>query len=258
MCAVVGWSGAAGAREVFNVSAGWTFFSSDDPSTDGALTVNLPHIQAAAGTVNYLKQIAVPASWEGRRVFLRVGGAASVADVFVDGRHCATHRGASAPFTVEITPLLTWGSPATVRIVADSSPDLEVLPTAGREKVYGGIYRGVELIVCDSLAVSPAASLDGNTANGTTDGLWITTDHLTPDSAQGRVSLGLLTPPGTTTTEGSFARVRFLDADTLSDPHLWQGTDDPYLYDVEVTLFGPDGIQTDHEKSSKSPANDRA
>ncbi len=265
LCAAACWSGTATAREVFNVSAGWTFFTSDDPSTDGALTVNLPHIQAATGTVNYLKQIAVPASWEGRRVFLRIGGAASVADVFIDGRHCATHRGASAPFTVEITRLLTWGTSATVRIVADSSPGLEVLPTAGREKVYGGIYRGVELIVCDSLAVSPAASLDGNTATGTTDGLWVTTDRLTPDRAEGRVSLGLLIPPDTSSLPGSFARVRFLDADgnlaaqssqpvtsptlevpfTLSDPHLWQGTDDPYLYDVEVTLFGPDGTQTD-------------
>ncbi len=265
LCAAAGASISAAAREVFNVSSGWTFFTSDDPTTDGAATVNLPHIQATASTVNYLKQIAVPASWEGRRVFLRVGGAATVADVFVDGRHCATHRGASAPFTVEITRLLTWGTPATVRIVADSSPGLDVLPTAGREKVYGGIYRTVELIACDSLSISPAASLDTTPDTGTTDGLWIATDRLTPDRAEGRVRLSLLTPPDMSSPDGSFARVRFLDTDgnlaaqsslpvtsptleipfTLSDPHLWQGTDDPYLYEVEVTLFGPDGAQTD-------------
>ncbi len=277
MCAAAGAVGTAAARDVFNLSAGWTFFTSDDPSTDGAANVNLPHILATTGTFNYIKQIAVPASWEGRRVFLRIGGAANVADVFIDGLHCATHRGASAPFTVEITRLLRWGTPATVRIVADSSPRLDVLPIAGREKVYGGLYRGVELIVCDPLAISPAAPFDGNPDMGTTDGLWIATDRLTPGHAEGRVRLGLLTPAGTpaadmlsatdetTTPDGSFARVRFLDAEgnlaaqsslpvtsatldipfTLSDPHLWQGADDPYLYEVEVTLFGPDGTQTD-------------
>jgi beta-galactosidase len=307
--AVLLWGGMgdAAARQVHNISAGWTFFSADEPSTDGAATVNLPHVQTSASTVNYLRQIDVPTEWVGHRVFLRVGGASRVADVFVDGRHAATHRGAGSPFTVEITSRLTAGTPASVRIVVGGAPGFDVLPTAGREKIYGGIFRPVELIVCEPLSVSPAASLDPRSGDAEgTDGIWISTDRLVSDRAQGRVRLSLMAPGATlaagtvggigmtgltgptgvsgvsdvlgvsgasgfahsyTASLGAVARVRFLDekgdlaaqsilpvapADTdlvipftLSDPHLWQGIEDPYLYNVEVTLTGPDGLVTD-------------
>jgi beta-galactosidase len=95
------------------------------------------------------------------------------------------------------------------------------------------------------------------------DGLWITTDRLTREKAEGRVRLSLLTPD--VPQPGTMARVRFRDADgdlaaqsampvttpvldipfTLSDPHLWQGVEDPYLYSVEVTLLNAEGMQTD-------------
>ncbi len=259
----------AAAREVYNIGAGWTFFTADQSSTDGAAVVNLPHTQPSAGIANYLKSIDIPSAWEGRRVFLRIGGAARVADVFVDGVHTATHRGGNSAFTVEITDRVRWGAPASVRIVVASSPGFDVLPVAGNEKVYGGIFRNVELIVCEPLSISPAASLDAisaGTGNRTCeggDGIWIATDRLTRDRAEGRVSLALLTPEEV--PQGSFARIRFSDADgnlvsqsslpvssasmeipfTLADPHLWQGTDDPYLYDVEVSLRTPEGTVTD-------------
>ena len=265
---VVEASNVASAREVYNIGAGWTFFTSDDASTDAAGVVNLPHIQTSTGTANYMKQIDIPLAWNGRRIFLRIGGAARVADVFVDGVHTATHRGGNSAFTVEITDRVRPGIPSSVRIVVDSSPGLDVLPTAGREKVYGGIFRGVELIVCDPLSISPAAGCNPHkiesSVNGGSDGIWISTDRLTPGRAEGSVSLALLTPD--TLPAGAIARVRFIDADgniaaqnsapvtgspgvgipfTLSDPHLWQGVDDPYLYDVEVTLTGADGVRTD-------------
>jgi beta-galactosidase len=253
------------AREVYNVGAGWTFFTSGEASTDNVPVINLPHIQTSEGTVNYMKNIDIPLTWEGRRVFLRVSGVARVADIFVDGIHTATHRGGNSDFTVEITDRLVWGTPASVRIVVNNASNFEVLPTAGSEKIYGGISRGVELIVCDPLSVSPAATLDGNAEGDTQggDGMWITTDRLTKDRAEGNVRLALLTPPSMPI--GAVARVRFADADgnvvaqnsvpvtsssltipfTLSDPHLWQGVEDPYLYNVDVALMTPDGLKTD-------------
>jgi beta-galactosidase len=256
------------AREVYNIDSGWMFFTADKPSTDGAAVVNLPHSQPSGGIFNYLKNVDISSTWQGRRVFLRVGGAGRVTDVFIDGAHTATHRGGNSPFTVEITDLVRWGTPAAVRIVTGSTPSFDVLPTAGGEKIYGGVFRSVELIVCDSLAISPAASLEALPSAGDKtceggDGIWITTDRLTENKAQGRVRLSLLTPPQV--PEGTFARVRFSDGEgnlvsqstlpvstsqmeipfTLSDPHLWQGVDDPYLYDLEVSLRTPEGVATD-------------
>ncbi len=271
------------AREVYNVSAGWIYFTGEDASTDNSLLVNLPHIQTNTGVINYLKDIDIPLNWEGRRVFLRVGGASRVADVFIGGAHVATHRGGGSTFTVEITDRLRPGTAASVRIVVASSPSLDVLPTAGSEKTYGGIFRGVELIVCDPLSVSPVASLtidspDTRASSGSNtdaggndkncrgaDGIWITTDRLTKKIAEGRVRLSLLTPAGEMPQDAT-AFVRFSDAEgnlvaqsslpvteptleipfSLSDPHLWQGIEDPYLYNVEVTLSsGEEAIRTD-------------
>jgi beta-galactosidase len=261
-------TGEAVAREVYNIGSGWTFFTADQPSTDGAALVNLPHSQPSTGIANYLKTIDIPSAWEGRRVFLRIGGAGRVTDIFVDGAHSATHRGGNSSFTVEITDRVKWGSPAAVRIVTGSAPSFDVMPTAGGEKIYGGIFRDVELIVCDYLAISPAASIDAPSTEGDKtceggDGVWITTDRLTEDRAQGRVRLSLLTPQQI--PAGSYARVRFSDGEghlvaqnsvpvttsemeipfTLSEPHLWQGVDDPYLYDLEVSLRTPENIATD-------------
>ncbi|MDR2894888.1 MAG: glycoside hydrolase family 2 protein [Alistipes sp.] len=277
----------AAAREVYNIDSGWIFFTDDDPSTDNSSVVNLPHIQTTAGLVNYMKDIEIPSTWEGRRLFLRIGGAARVTDIFVDGTHAAAHSGSGAAFTVEITDRVRWGVPASIRIVANSSPSLDVLPTAGGEKTYGGIFRSVELIVCNQLSVSPVAQIDPtngaattNTATNATpvtkggsDGIWITTDRLDADRAEGRVRLSLLVPADTpantsaNTPQGATANVRVMDADgntvaqgsrsvsatdstldipfTVPAPRLWQGVEDPYLYDVEVRLTDGEGLTTD-------------
>lgn len=262
------------AREVYNLNARWIFFTGTDTHTDNAAVVDLPHTwngTAAAGGAywrgdgNYLKEIEIPVEWAGRRIFLRIGGAATTTDIFVNSRHAATHNGAAAGFTVEVTGLLRPGQSNSLRIAVNNSPRLDVLPTAGEENLYGGLYRGAELIVCDPLSISPA------TPGG--DGIRITTESLSGEKVEGTVHLSLLDMPRT--PEGALVRVRFLDAEerlvaqnsmpvdrnavtgadggtctvtlpfTLSTPRLWQGVEDPYLYNVEVTLTDASGTTTD-------------
>jgi beta-galactosidase len=279
--------GPTAARETVNINAGWTLITASDASTDGAATVNLPHAQPAAGLVSYLKDMEPQPAWTGKRVFLRVGGASRVADVFVGGVHVASHRGAGAAFTVEITDRLRPDAPTPIRIVVNGTPGLDVMPTAGRERNYCGLFRGVDVIVCNPLSISPAASperlhqarqdaanetgghaaVDVNATvgrlSGGGDGVWIATDRLDERRAEGRVRLSLLTPEAL--PAGAFARVRFHDTEgnvvaqstapvtgpeveipfTLSGPRLWQGTQDPYLYDAVVALVDDLGATTD-------------
>ncbi len=182
---------SASARDVYDLGTGWTFFFGTQVHTDNAPTVNLPHTWNATfaetffrGDGNYLKTIDVPASWTGRRVFLRIGGAATVADVFANSRHAATHAGGSSAFTVELTDYLRVGAKNMLRIVVNNSPRLDVMPTAGEENVYGGLFRGAELIVCEPLSVSP--TVDG------TDGIRVETATITREKAEGVVRLRLL------------------------------------------------------------------
>ncbi len=257
----------ASARSVYNLNAGWTFFTEEATHTDGAAVVNLPHTWNATATKgyfrgegNYLKSIDIPSDWNGKRVFLRAHGAASVADVFVGGRHISTHLGGSSAFTVELTDYLTFGQSNSLRIIVSNAPRLDILPTAGEENVYGGLFRDVELIVCEPISVSP--SVNGG------DGIFVSTTRLDSVLVEGTVRLTLLDTPKDApkdTPKNARVRLRILDSGghvafdatvaantteipfSISSPHLWQGTADPHLYNIEVTLSkGDDDAVTDY------------
>lgn len=242
-------------RDVRVMDSGWTFFVGTATSTDGAAVVDLPHTWNAMGNErgvgNYLKLVDVPAEWADRRVFLRVGGAATVADVFVGSHHVGSHKGGSSAFTVELTGALKFGSANALRIVVDNSPRLDVMPTAGAENIYGGLFRGVELIVCDPSGLAPD------------DGVRVETGVVDTQRVDGRVRLRLL---GTDTLP-TLVRVRFQDGEgkqvfersapvepeveelamefSLPRPRLWNGTEDPHLYDVEVVVRRADTLTLD-------------
>jgi beta-galactosidase len=263
-------AGGVSARGVYNINARWTFFTGNDTDTANSSIIYLPHTwnsDATAGATayyrgegNYIKDVDIPAEWRGKRIFLRVGGAATVTDVIINGRHAGDHFGGNSAFTVEITDRLTFGASNKFWLIVNNSPRLDVLPTAGEENVYGGVFRGVELIVAEPLSVSPV-SFGG-------DGVYITTTHLSPDRAEGVVELRLL--ESDSLPEGARAHIRFIDTDeqvvaqnsviianltkgntaislpfSIKKPHLWQGVNDPYLYNVEVTLTARDNLTTD-------------
>ena len=263
-------AGSVSARSTYNINARWTFFTGNDTDTGTSSVIYLPHTwnsDAGAssngyyrGVGNYMKDVDIPFTWRGKRVFLRIGGGATVTDVIINGRHVADHYGGSSAFTVELTDRLKYGQANKFWIIVNNSPRMDVLPTAGEENVYGGIFRNVELIVCNTLSVSPAA--EGG------DGVWITAAKVSPDKAEGVVKLDLLDMESV--PENARARIRFTDGEerlvaqnsvaiidlapgnteislpfTVSKPRLWQGTEDPYLYNVEVTITSGDEIITD-------------
>jgi beta-galactosidase len=258
--------GGVSARNVYNINDRWTFFTGNDTDTGNSLSIYLPHTwnsDAAAGANayfrgegNYTKDVDIPEEWRGKRVFLRVGGAATVTDVIINGRHTADHYGGNSAFTVDITDKLNYGIANKFWLIVNNSPRLDVFPTAGEENVYGGIFRNVELIVTESLAVSPM-SVGG-------DGIYISTTKLSANLAEGMVTLNLLGLDSL--PNDARARIRFLDEEeqavaensvailglspdkttvsmpfSIPKPHLWGGVEDPYLYNVEVTLsYGED------------------
>jgi beta-galactosidase len=262
--------GGASARSVYNINARWTFFTGNDTDTANSSAIYLPHTwnsDATAGAAayyrgegNYTKDVDIPAEWRGKRIFLRIGGAATVTDVIINGHHTGDHYGGSSAFTVEVTDRLDYGTSNKFWLIVNNAPRSDVLPTAGEENVYGGIFRNVELIVAEPLSISPT-SYGG-------DGVYITTTKLSTERAEGVVRLELLNLDSL--PEDARARIRFFDADervvaqnslpiselsagntsvslpfSIAKPHLWQGVSDPYLYNVEVTLTAKNDLITD-------------
>lgn len=254
------------ARETYNINRSWEFFSHNDTSTDGALTVNLPHIWNSdalggqkdyfRGIGNYLKTITIPSGWNDRRVFIRCGGANSVAQVFVNGKIVGEHRGGYTAFTFEITDHLLFGRENRFWIMVNNSPQTDVLPTAGDANVYGGLFRDVELIVTGKEIIMP-------TDHGS-DGVYITQKQTSAEKAEGEVvvkvggtqdnnnlqaHMVISNSLGDTVAQGS-ARVRLSGRAvstaaipfSIDNPVLWNGTDNPVMYNVTVKLFNGDNI----------------
>ena len=153
------------AREVYRLNDDWTFYFRSENSADDARNITLPHtwnLDALAGnseyqrtTGNYMRRLYIPADWASKRLFLRFDGVQTVADVFVNGYHVGEHRGGFTAFTFEITGRVKFGAENRLLVVVSNTFQNDVLPTSTEQNVYGGIYRDVDLILTDRVAVSP-------------------------------------------------------------------------------------------------------
>ena len=154
-------AGAVQARQRYALTEGWRFYFSDENSGDRARTVSLPHTWNTAPSVlirsaaNYDRTLYIPAEWQGRRLFLRFGGAQTVADVFVNGAYAGGHAGAYTAFAMEITDKVRYGADNLLHVVVSNAWRSDVLPASTEQNLGGGLTRGVELIVTDETAVSP-------------------------------------------------------------------------------------------------------
>ncbi len=254
------------AREVVSLNRNWKFFSNSEQSSDGALTVNLPHIwnndalggkkDYFRGIGNYLKRIDIPAGWSSKKVYIRFEGANSITNLYVNGRHVGEHRGGYTAFAYDITPYLQFGTINSLWVLVNNSQTLDVMPTAGDANSYGGLFRNASLVVTEpvSIAVADCAS----------DGVYVSTTHVTREKVEGNIAVRIESPveksvqvrvavfaPGGDTVflrEGGRVKVPAKGSATASIPfaieraELWDGVKNPFLYNVSVKLLADNAI----------------
>lgn len=248
---------AASSREVYSLNDGWLFFFKQEADSDDARHITLPHtwnLDATASdgvylqtTANYTRELYIPEEWRGRRLFVRFDGVQSVADIFLNGRHVGEHRGGWTAFTFEITDKVAFGANNTLLAVVSNAYRNDVLPTSSDMNLYGGIYRGVELIATSQNIISPL--------HFSSDGVMVTTSRLTAERAEGNIDVYLSAPKETSMNvnvrifspsgKSVFAKsVRAAKVDparplaipfTIDNPSPWS-CDDPQLYRVCVTV----------------------
>ncbi len=262
---------AVGRTEI-PIDHGWRFHLGDTPEAaepgydDSAWhRVNLPHTWNARdgedggsyhrGAGWYRTAVRVPTG--PRRLFLQFDGANLVTDVWVNGRPAGRHEGGYAAFRFDITGLVTPGSRAAVAVRVDNAVDADVPPLQGDFTMFGGLHRGVRLLVTDPVHVDaldhggPGVYVRQNRVTEARADLAVTT-RVTNDrataapatvrtvvtDARNRVvaddSVDVVLPAGTTVPVTQNA--------TVTRPHLWQGQEDPYLYQVRV-LVGADEVR---------------
>ena len=73
----------------------------------------------------YVTRTYVPQSWQGQRVFLRIGSANYHGTVYLNGGKVGEHEGGHLPFAFEITDRLKWDAENVIAISVEN----ELKPT---------------------------------------------------------------------------------------------------------------------------------
>ena len=148
-------------RTVVELNDGWQILSAEDFDSDTSGYVSLPHTwnrganegDFERATYSYLRSLYVSKDFINKRLFLRFGGAQSVATLFVNGRYVGEHHGGYTAFCFEITDYLVAGD-NMLRVEVSNERRSDILPTSTDADLAGGLYRGVELIATSRNAIS--------------------------------------------------------------------------------------------------------
>ncbi|MDP4238254.1 MAG: glycoside hydrolase family 2 TIM barrel-domain containing protein [Bacteroidota bacterium] len=219
----------------------------------------------------YRKHVVVPSTSAGKILYLKIGAANVSAAVCVNGKLIGTHTGGYSAFMFDITNNVVLGQDNVIAVQVDNSATILCPPLSADFTFDGGITRNVELITADPVHINPNVTISNSLSmvsiNVAQPGVIIKQSNVSETSADLSI-LTNLRNAGSTPANANIV-ITLKDAaggivqtvsdtktipanDTLTstlativtNPHLWNGLFDPYLYRVEVAL-NVDGQLTD-------------
>ncbi|WP_326568681.1 sugar-binding domain-containing protein [Amycolatopsis rhabdoformis] len=185
----------------------------------------------------YRRTFAVPETWRPHRILLHFQAVDYETTVFVNGHQVAHHTGGYDSFTADVTDALTTGPQELVVGVTDATGAGQPL---GKQRAPGaGVFYTPSSGIWQTVWLEPVAPVH------------VTRVDTTPDVTRGAVTLTVLGADGRPfhaeaidhgrvvgQVDGLAGRPATL---TVARPHLWS-PDDPFLYDLRVTLSTGDSV----------------
>lgn len=257
-------------RENILINQDWNFRFSHQVNKNSSRRVDLPHTWNAQdalsgkpdykrGIGNYDKKLFIRSEWKGKRLFLRFEGANCVSNVFINGKQIGEHRGGYGAFIFEITDKVNYGKNNTVLVRVNNGEQLDVMPLVGDFNFYGGIYRDVHLLVTEDICISPL--------DYASPGVYLFQQHVGEKQAAVLARINLSN--GTEHPRQATLRLQVKEGDkvvyqadkkvtvaphtsvqpeemsfTLLNPRLWNGREDPFMYQTVIILV-KDGKEID-------------
>lgn len=235
---------------------GWGYKPLTNNKKDAPLIpVTIPHTWNAnylEGTTTYNREMMVykrnlhiTPAMKDKRLFLYFEGVNSAADVFINYRTAGQHLGGYTAFCLEITNFVKEGD-NILEVWANNAYRTDILPISGDFNIYGGIHRPCHLIITEKNCISPTFHAS--------PGVFIhqknITEKKTDINVESILSLkdmksGLKLKTTVTDANGkevasSMTAVSEESVNqplSIPDPILWNGKENPYLYNVTVELY---------------------
>lgn len=198
----------------------------------------------------YVKELNIPKMKPGTHVYVEFLAAASACEVYINGQKVTEHEGGYSIFRADITSYLK-ATKNILSVMVNNAHQDQIYPQMADFTFYGGLYRDVNLIFVPETHFD----LDYHGSLGVTVTSAVTTPLpcVSPNETQAKVTLHayVANPSENDTVLFTISNqekkviatiARPAEKDTkaeilLTDIHLWQGIQDPYLYGIEVLLI---------------------
>jgi len=185
----------------------------------------------------YQRQFTVPSGWRGCDVLLHFGAVDWKADVFVNSVLIGSHTGGYTPFTMNITPYISKSGRQTLTVRVFDPTDEGEQPIGKQRVKPEGIWYTPVTGIWQTVwiePVSPANHIESIKAIPDIDNKTLSVTVMTEREQEGDIVRVKLLDNGREVAEGKAAQGQTTRI-TVKDMRLWS-TDDPYLYDMKVTL----------------------
>lgn len=252
-------------RKIIPLNSGWTFtktpYAGLNNSTTSWESVSLPHtwnaIDGADGSEYYRGEccyrttlnpsvLLSDAPLNCGKILLKIPALSLRGDVYVDGKILGSHEGGYSSFVVDITESFlsarSNNSTLELTISADNQNRSNIYPQMADFTFYGGLYRGVELLLLPEthFESAPYAAKGLTVSSELTEcmqeAIIYVHSHVNTDSADYTVRYQIVDRDGSIVAESWRPTSDTRTEIYLPSPHLWQGVDDPYLYRCTATL----------------------
>ncbi|MGN0354009.1 MAG: glycoside hydrolase family 2 protein, partial [Muricoprocola sp.] len=189
----------------------------------------------------YMRKIEVSDQELDKEIYLEIGAASSFCEVYVNGEKAGEHAGGYSLFRMNITDMLRAGNNVFSIMVSNEAQD-DIYPQMADFTFYGGLYRYVKLLTVEK------SHFDLDYYGGS--GVQIDSKITKPGCAILHMRSFLCAPREGdrilyTVYDGEHQEIAQAECPArkqtevrlfLTDLRLWQGVEDPYLYQIEVSL----------------------
>lgn len=219
----------------------WDSFDDRDPSGDPDFEIAEYYYR---GPGWYRKNIFIPGSDKGKRIFIEFEAANAVANVWVNEIEVGNHIGGYSGFKFDITNQIKFDEENIIAVRADNSYNYDIPPQRADYTMYGGIYRDVYIIKTNQ-SYFEKNLISTSTVNGKKAEVRITSyiKNNLNENFEGIVKISLSDPDGkvilksnvnaniNNSEEKNIASDKFI----IANPKLWS-PDHPNIYTAEIKL----------------------